>query len=301
MDDLEFPDLIYGATVRSSIARGRIRGIRYGDGIPWNEFTIVTAADIPGKNEIALIAHDQPCLAAEFINHPEEPIVLLAHPDKYLLEEARRAVQIDVEPLPAIFTIEDSLAKRVIIWGEDNVFKSYHVEKGDVDAAWAHADVIVEGEYRTGAQEQLYIENQGMVAVANPADGVTVWGSLQCPYYVQKALIPLFGLPRGKNSRHSGGNRRRLRRQGRISIHDCRARGAAGVEVRKTRENRLRPRGRYGGHHQAPSVAHAASHRSHARRQTGGHGHRFCDRRRRVRDAFLRRALARDDSRGGAL
>ena len=142
--------------------------------------------------------HDQPCLAAEFINHPEEPIVLLAHPDKYLLEEARRAVHIEVEPLPAVFTIEDSLAKRVIISGEDNVFKSYQVNKGDVDAAWARADIVVEGEYRTGAQEQLYIENQGMIAVANPAEGVTVWGSLQCPYYVHKALVTLFDLPAEK-------------------------------------------------------------------------------------------------------
>src|ERR1700682_150612 len=195
VDDLAFPGMIYGVTVRSSIARGRIRGIRYGDGILWSEFTIVTAADIPGKNEIAAIAHDQPCLADQFINHPEEPILLLGHPDKYLLEEARRAVQIDVEPWPAIFTIEDSLAKCVIISGEDNVFKSYRVEKGDVGAAWARAEVIVEGEFRTGSQEQLYIENQGMIAVANPREGVTVWGSLQCPYYVHKALVTLFGLP----------------------------------------------------------------------------------------------------------
>jgi len=198
VDDLVFPEILHGVTVRSSIARGRIRGIRFGEGIPWSEFTIVTAADIPGKNEIALIEHDQRCLAAEFIHHPEEPIVLLAHPDRYLLEEGRRAVHIDVEPLPAIFTIEDSLAKRAVIFGKDNIFKSYLVEKGDVDAAWAQADIIVEGEYRTGAQEQLYIENQGMIAKASPAEGVTVWGSLQCPYYVHKALVALFGLPAEK-------------------------------------------------------------------------------------------------------
>jgi len=198
VDDLALPGAIHGVTVRSSSARGRIRGIRYGDGIPWNEITIVTAADIPGKNEIAAIAHDQPCLAKDFVNHPEEPVVLLAHTDKYLLEEARRAVHIDVEPLPAIFTIEDSLAKRAIIAGEDNVFKSYLVEKGDVDSAWARAEVIIEGEYRTGSQEQLYIENQGMIAVAHPRQGVTVWGSLQCPYYVHKALVTLFDLPAEK-------------------------------------------------------------------------------------------------------
>ena len=48
VDDLAFPDMIHGVTVRSSVARGRITGIRFGDGIPWNEFTIVTAEDIPG-------------------------------------------------------------------------------------------------------------------------------------------------------------------------------------------------------------------------------------------------------------
>src|SRR5579863_7375993 len=152
VDDLAFPEMLHGVTVRSSVAHGRIRGIGFGEGIPWSEFTIVTAADIPGKNEIASIEHDQPCLAAEFVNHPEEAIVLIAHADRYLLEEARRAVQIDVEPLPAIFSIEDSIAKRVVLYGEDNVFKEYHLEKGDVDAAWAQAEVIVEGEYRTGAQ-----------------------------------------------------------------------------------------------------------------------------------------------------
>jgi CO/xanthine dehydrogenase Mo-binding subunit len=195
VDDLTFPDMLHGATVRSTVARGRITGIHFSDGIPWNEFTIVTAKDIPDKNCVALIIEDQPCLADGIVNHPEEAVVLLAHPDKYLLEEARRAVRIEIEPLPAIFTIDDSLAKKEIIWGEDNIFKSFLVEKCDADAAMAGADIIVEGEYETGAQEQLYIEPQGMIARANVAEGVTVWGSLQCPYYIDKALKGIFCLP----------------------------------------------------------------------------------------------------------
>ena len=155
-----------GATVRSAVARGRIRAIHFGNGIPWDEFTIVGAKDIPGKNCIALLIDDQPCLAAERVNHAEEPVVLLAHPDKYLLEEARRAVQIEIEPLPTVFTIEESLAKNEIIWGSDNIFKSFLIEKGNVNQAWASADLIVEGQYQTGAQEQLYIEPQGMIARA---------------------------------------------------------------------------------------------------------------------------------------
>ena len=181
--------------VRSSKPRGRIRAIHFDPAIPWSEFTIVTATDIPGKNCIALLIEDQPCLADEFVNHPEEAIVLLAHPDKYLLEEARRAVQIEIESLPAIFTLEESLASNEVVWGEDNVFKTFPVEKGNVDEAWSSAAHIVEGEYSTGAQEQLYIETNGAIAIANADDGVTVWGSMQCPYYVHKALLKLFPLP----------------------------------------------------------------------------------------------------------
>ena len=174
VNDLQFGETIYGATVRSTVARGKILDIHFAEGIPWEEFTVVTAADIPGKNCIALLIEDQPCLADGVINHPEEAVVLLAHPDQQLLERARREV----------------------IWGEDNVFKAYQVEKGDVDAAWDAADLIVEGEYETEAQEQLYLETQGVVAGYNADQGVTVWGSLQCPYYVHKALVRLFGLPK---------------------------------------------------------------------------------------------------------
>jgi CO/xanthine dehydrogenase Mo-binding subunit len=194
VDDLAFPGMLHGVTVRSPSARGRIRGIHFEGALPWDEFTIVTARDIPGKNCIELITGDQPCLADVVVNHPEEPVALLAHHDRYLLEEARRAVRIEVEPLPPVFTIEESLARDVIIWGNDNIFKSFRVEKGNVDEAWERADFVIEGDYQTGAQEQLYIEPQGMIAKASLLEGVTVWGSLQCPYYVHKALVPLFGL-----------------------------------------------------------------------------------------------------------
>ncbi|MBI3272382.1 MAG: xanthine dehydrogenase family protein [Planctomycetes bacterium] len=195
VDDMTLPGMLHGVTVRSRVPRGRIRGIRYEGDIPWNEFTIVTARDIPGKNVVTLLTEDQPFLADQFVNHPEEAIVLLAHTDRFLLEEARRHVAFDIDPLPPVFSIEDSLARKAVVWGEDNVMKSFLVEKGKVDDVWARADLVFEGEYETGAQEQLYIEPQGMIAQASPADGVTVWGSLQCPYYVHKALMPLFGLP----------------------------------------------------------------------------------------------------------
>jgi CO/xanthine dehydrogenase Mo-binding subunit len=198
VDDISFPEMLYGTTVRSAVPRGRIKDISFGGNIPWDEFTIVRPEDIPGDNYVALILNDQPYLAGQVVNHAEEPILLLAHPDKYLLEEARRNVKVEIEEIPGVFFLEDSIAKRQIIWGDDNVFKSFLVDKGSVDEVWATADFVVEGEYRTGAQEQLYIENNGVIAIANEREGVTVWGSMQCPYYVHKALVKLFGLPEEK-------------------------------------------------------------------------------------------------------
>src|SRR5262244_3072998 len=137
VDDLKFEGMLHGVTVRSSIARGRIKNISFTGDLPWDEFTIVTAKDIPGENYVALILNDQPYLADDVVNHPEEPIVLLAHHDKYLLEEARRHVRIDYEELPPIFSLEESLAQKEIIWGEDNFFKEFLVNKGNVDDAWS--------------------------------------------------------------------------------------------------------------------------------------------------------------------
>src|ERR1051326_1870356 len=174
VDDLSLPGMLHGVTVRSPSARGRIRDIRFDAGIPWDEFTIVTAADVPPPNRVALIMDDQPCLADEIVNHAEEPVVLLAHPDKALLERARRSITIEIDPLPAIHTIDDALEARTIIWGTDNIFKSYLVSRGDIDAGFRDAYRIVEGEYSTGAQEQLYIEPQGIVAVASADDSMTV-------------------------------------------------------------------------------------------------------------------------------
>jgi CO/xanthine dehydrogenase Mo-binding subunit len=223
IDDIALDGMIFGATVRASIARGRILDIRFeptdasGNTIDWSEFTIVTARDIPGENTIVHLTKDHPCLASEFINHPEEPILLLAHPEKAVLPAAVAAVTITYEEWPGVFTIEDSESgierakagdESAVVWrghghgGGNNTFKTYCMLKDQTaipEAVWSEADYIVEGEYRTGAQEQLYIENNGVIAECLVADGVarevTVQGSMQCPFYLVHALELVFNLP----------------------------------------------------------------------------------------------------------
>ncbi|HXT02156.1 MAG TPA: xanthine dehydrogenase family protein molybdopterin-binding subunit [Elusimicrobiota bacterium] len=192
LDDHAIPGCWHGVTVRSTIPSGRVKAVRFDPSFPWKECAIVTARDIPGKNVVTLIEPDQPLLADGVVRHREEPILLIAHPDRATAYEAAKRVTVEYEPLPAALTLEDSLALKNKIFKDDNVFKSYLIEKGDLAAGFAQADFVVEGEYRSPAQEQAYIENNAIAAWEE--DGVmVVSGSLQCPYYVVKALKALLG------------------------------------------------------------------------------------------------------------
>ena len=179
-DDLVFPGAWYGATIRSTDAHATFAALDLDPGFDWSSVVVVTAADIPGDNIVSSIKPDQPILVplGGEIQHHAEPLALLAAPDRALLRAARHAVRVRTTPLPAVF---DPLAS-------DHVFAAYELGSGDPDAAFAAADLVLEGEYRVGHQEQLYIENNAMIAVPSEDGGVTVHGSLQCPYYIHTAL-----------------------------------------------------------------------------------------------------------------
>jgi len=231
IDDQTLPDRWHGATIRSTIARGHIKSITFAPHIPWHEYAIVRAADIPGENTIVHLTKDHPCLAADEINHVAEPILLLAHPDKSALLAARAAITITYDELPGVFTIEasesaaaafdkDSNDTANIIWpgshhgGTPNCFRTYQMYSGDAEqtedaiaTAFEAASIgqahIIEGEYTTGAQEQLYIEPNGIIAECHRSptgaiEAVTVRGSMQCPYYLVHALTLVFNLPEEK-------------------------------------------------------------------------------------------------------
>jgi CO/xanthine dehydrogenase Mo-binding subunit len=188
LDDLRIENCLYGRTVRSSVPHGIIKQIRFSPAFPWKDFVIVLPEDIPGLNGVTLIDAEQPFLASREIQHLAEPIALIAHEDKELVDRALPQIEVDVEELPAVLTMEEAFER-------GDVFKSYAIENGDLSTKWREADYVLGETYRTGAQEHLYIEPQAIVASAVQGESVTIWGSMQCPYYVQKAVAPLFDLP----------------------------------------------------------------------------------------------------------
>src|SRR5215510_10807692 len=145
-DDMRVENCLYGRTIRSSIPHGIITEIRFKPGIPWSDFTIVLPKDIPGLNAVTLIDTEQPFLATREVQHLAEPMALIAHPDKELLDKAMREIEVDFETLPAVFTMDEALVR-------NDIFKSYVIENGDPAEKWRDAQLIVEETYRTGAQE----------------------------------------------------------------------------------------------------------------------------------------------------
>ncbi len=179
-DDLVFPGAWFGATIRSTEPHARLEAIELDDAFDWKRVVLVTADDIPGENLVSLIQDDQPVLVpvGGEIQHQAEPCALIAAPDRATLRAAKAHVRLRTTRLPAVF---DPLEA-------EREFAHYTVEHGDPTVAMDQATVVIEGTYRVGHQEQLYIENQAMIAVPREDGGVTVHGSLQCPYYVHKAM-----------------------------------------------------------------------------------------------------------------
>ncbi len=187
VDDLRVDGALWGATVRSRVARGTIRAVRFDPSFDYSGVVVVDHRDIPGPNEIRLIELDQPVLCAERVMHAHEPVLLLAHESRDYVRRAVESITIEVDPLPAVLDYRATPSADQIQFADDNVLKRLLIEKGDVERALADAPRVIEGVYETGAQEHVYLENNGMIAwVENGV--VCVKGSMQCPYYVLNAL-----------------------------------------------------------------------------------------------------------------
>jgi len=181
-DDLAIPGAWFGKTIRSTVPRGRIRSIRLDPAFDWSRVVVVTADDIPGDNVVQLIRDDQPVLAPKGgdIRHKEEPILLLAAADRDTLEEATSHIRIEYDTAEPVYALDEAT----------DVFSTVEIRKGEVVEVLKDLEgvEVVERTFRLGLQEQLYIEPQGAIAIPEADGTIRIIGSLQCPYYVHRAL-----------------------------------------------------------------------------------------------------------------
>lgn len=189
--DMKPEGMLYAKTFRSERARAYIKTIQLPP-LPDGYF-IVDRHDIPGKNRVKIILDDQPFFAEDRVNYIGEPILLVVGPDKQKILELMAAIRVEYEDIAPVLTLEDAENPALEpIFGDQNLFADYHISHGDPDQSFRQAKQIFEAEYRTGYQEHIYLEPQGVLGIYE--DGkISVYGSIQCPYYVKGALIQAFG------------------------------------------------------------------------------------------------------------
>ena len=149
---------------------------------------VLTAADVPGTNDVGNLVHDEPMLAHAEVHCVGQPFALVIADSEDAAWRAARLVTADWEPLPAVLDAREAAARGQLIQ-PPRTFAC-----GDVDAAWAGCATVVEGSVSLGAAEHVYLETQCALAV--PTDsGLVVHSSTQSPSVVQAAIARVTGLP----------------------------------------------------------------------------------------------------------
>ena len=215
--DLDFPGILTGKLLYSPHARARIKklDVHAARKIP-GVFAVLTHADIPGENSYLYSHPDQPLLANGEVRFQGDAVAAVAAQDEKTADAAMRAIQVEYEVLAGIFDPLEAMQASAdqIVEGEENVIMSQTFRAGDVEAALAMADVIVENTYQTQWAEHAFLETEGAVALVDDEGVLTVWSSCQAPHRDRMQIAPVTGHARKHGSRHHALYRRRLWRQG---------------------------------------------------------------------------------------
>jgi xanthine dehydrogenase large subunit len=175
------------------IARGRIRALDFqGALVVPGVVAVYTAADVPGDNHFGPIVHDEELLAEEIIHYAHQPVVAIVGESRAALTEAARRIRVDVEPLPAVLTIEQAIAAERFI-GETRT-----IRRGDAAEGLELATHRLRGEFRIGGQEHFYLETQAALAIPGEDGEITVHSSTQNPSEIQALVANCLGLPYNK-------------------------------------------------------------------------------------------------------
>lgn len=196
-DDFSLPGLYHGMTVRSPHPHARLACVRWNESTAPPDAVCVLAQDIRGRNGVQLLDDTWPVLADRIVRHVGEPVALVAARTRQEAREAMKSVVVEYEELPPVLTLEDAGSA----WAESPLHEIAldNAAAGETIARAAkNGAVIVESCARTGHQEHIYIECQGMTAWFDIDGVLNVVGSMQCPFYVLKSLLHTLGIPRDR-------------------------------------------------------------------------------------------------------
>ncbi len=211
-DDLKFPGMLYARVLRAEVPHGILRGLdvsqaRQMPGV----HAVLTAEDLPAARTHGLIVSDWPILVGvgERIRYVGDALAIVAADTPDRAEEALAAIRVDIEELPPLTDPVQALqpdAPRLHEGG--NLLKHIKVRKGDVEAGFAQADVVLEHTFHTPIYEHAFLEPECSIAVPQPDGSMYVYVGSQIPYADRRQVAAALGLPEEKVrivGQHMGG------------------------------------------------------------------------------------------------
>lgn len=183
-DDLDFPDMLYAATVRSAHPYARIRGVDPSSALSLPDVvTVLTARDIPGENAHGKTVADQPILAADAVSYYGQPIALVAAQSLDVARQAAEQVVVDYDPLLPVLTAEEALSL-----GGANILHQAEVSRGDTRRGFEEAAVVVEDVFRTQRTDPLFLEPPAGVARIDAQEQLVLHAACQYPYGIRRQI-----------------------------------------------------------------------------------------------------------------
>ena len=161
---------------------------------------ILTSKDIPGQKLYGMMVPDQPALVEKRIYSLQDVTAVVAAETLEQAEFAAGLVKMKVRELPAVFDALDALKDDAPVvrpdhpMAEGNVLTHLKIRKGDVEAGFAEADVVLENTYETQFIDHAYLEPDAGYVVPNPDGSITCTGPTQCPHMVRRVIAPVLGL-----------------------------------------------------------------------------------------------------------
>jgi xanthine dehydrogenase large subunit len=153
---------------------------------------VLSHGEIPGANQMGPVVHDEPCLAEGEVHCAGQAVFLIAGETEEECLRAERLIRIDYEPLDAILSIEDAIARNSMLGVQRTM------GRGSVDSALKSAPHTLRGEFRTGAQEHWYLESQVALCVPGERNEMIVYASSQNPSETQALVAGVLGVPKNE-------------------------------------------------------------------------------------------------------
>jgi CO/xanthine dehydrogenase Mo-binding subunit len=212
--DIVVPHMLHGKVLRSPFAHARILSIDASEAerVP-GVVCVLTASDLDDIDPYwGHAIRDRPVVAVDRVRFAGEPVAAVAAEDEATAAAALERIRVEYEDLPVVGTLDQALAEDAPLINdgplrpglfhglgelkpaEGNVCYRYHIDRGELEAVFGHAEHVVEGEYTFPAVYQYAMETHTVVAQVE-GEEITLWASCQHPFLVRAEIAALFQVP----------------------------------------------------------------------------------------------------------